>query len=281
MEPLSKNMDFLTKHWDPFQRRHPSAFRLASMDFIPAKKDWVDRTFETCNFSLILRGRGEFHRHHRVWPVQAPCVITQWPGERVTYGPVAGETWSELYLVYNRTFFKRFQGARLVNPEMPVWPVADPASLKVQVAELAALSRHPHPEAIVDRVDRVAERVLLETWLSPQAHTSENAAIHSIARDLRNRLDGSPDMERLVAAHGLSSTTFRRRWSAVIASPPARYLQELRMCEACRLLVETGMRIREIAAAVGFEDEFYFSRRFRRSTGFSPRDYRKTYHLRR
>ena len=282
MEPLSKNMDFLTKHWDPFPRRHPSPFRLASMDYIHAKKERVRRTFETCNFSLILRGRGEFRRQNRVWQVRAPCVITQWPGERLDYGPAPGETWSELYLVYNRAFFKRFQNARLVNPELPVWPIADPASLKVQIAELAGLSRHPRPEAVVDRLDRVAERVILETWLSPQAEaSSEHAAVHAIVRDLRNRLGGSPDLDQLVAAHGLSATTFRRRWAAVVASPPARYLQELRMCEACRLLAETGMRVREVAAAVGFEDEFYFSRRFRLSTGFSPRDYRKTYHLRR
>ena len=38
--------------------------------------------------------------------------------------------------------------------------------------------------------------------------------------------------------------------------------------------------VREIAAAVGFEDELYFSRRFRLEQGRPPSDYRKIYALR-
>ena len=280
MNTASKNMDFLTKHWAPFRRKYPSLFRLVSSDFLPEKSEWVRTRFGTCNFSIILRGEGRFERAGKSWPVQAPCVITQWPGESVAYGPTCG-TWSEWYLVYNRAQFKRFREHHLVDPARPVWPIAHPASLRMHLAEFRLLARSADPAWEVDRVDRIAERAILDTLLPPGAPMEEDSEIRTVAADLRGNLSSKWDFAELAARHGFSTTTFRRRWSEAIGLPPARYLQELRMAEACRLLVETPLRIKAIALSVGFEDEFYFSRRFRIDVGQSPREYRKTYMLRR
>ena len=46
---------------------------------------------------------------------------------------------------------------------------------------------------------------------------------------------------------------------------------------AQRLLAETSMPIGEVAAQSGFQDMFYFSRRFRLESGLSPTQYRKRY----
>lgn len=280
MNPLSKNMDFLTKHWAPFRRRYPALFPLVSSNFIPAKADWVRTRFSTCNFSMILRGEGRFERAGRVWTVQAPCVITQWPGEPVSYGPTGG-TWTEWYLVYDRMWHKRFKERGLIDPAVPVWPIADPASLRVHLGRFAALARSPDPAWIVDRVDRLAEQVILDTWLPPGMPTDQGSEFRGIAALLRDNIAAKWDFENLAREHGFSTTTFRRRWVAAIGAPPAQYLQQLRMAEACRLLVETPLLIKEIAAAVGFEDELYFSRRFRSEVGHAPREYRGIFRLRR
>jgi AraC-like DNA-binding protein len=41
--------------------------------------------------------------------------------------------------------------------------------------------------------------------------------------------------------------------------------------------VETGLPINEISRTVGFEDELYFSRCFRRAMSLSPRAYRQAH----
>jgi len=280
MNALSKNMDFLTKHWAPYRRKYPALFPLVSSDFLPAKTNWLRARFDTCNFSMILRGEGRFERAGKCWPVQAPCVITQWPGEPVAYGPTGG-TWAEWYLVYDRSRLRRFRERGLVDPSKPVWPVADPASLRVHLAEFSALARSSDPEWVVDRADRIAERAILDTWLPPGAPMEDDSEIRAAAAGLRESLSTIWDFDKLAARHGFSTTTFRRRWVEVIGTPPARYLQQLRIAEACRLLVESPLQIKAVAAAAGFEDEFYFSRRFRIEVGQSPREYRNTYRLRR
>ncbi|MHA6480630.1 helix-turn-helix domain-containing protein [Paenibacillus sp. strain BS8-2] len=49
-----------------------------------------------------------------------------------------------------------------------------------------------------------------------------------------------------------------------------QYLNQIRIEAAKRLLMRGGRRLREIALACGFQDEFYFSRRFKQETGVSP-----------
>jgi AraC-like DNA-binding protein len=279
MNDSSKNMDFLTKHWAPYPRRYPGRFPLASSDFIDRKTTRVENRFNTCNFSLILRGEGHFEKNGKVWPVQAPCVITQWPGEMTNYGPEPG-SWTEWYLVYHRGAFKRFHDSGLIDLNKPVWPIADPVALHLHLSEFSALARAADPAWVVDRVDRLAEQAILDTWLAPNAPWKTVDGISIIAASLREGLSTPWNFDEMALKNGYSTTTFRRRWIETFGMPPATYLRQLRMAESCRLLVETSLRIKEIAALTGFEDEFYFSRRFHLEIGQSPRNYRKTYRLR-
>ncbi|KQO18373.1 helix-turn-helix domain-containing protein [Paenibacillus sp. Leaf72] len=48
------------------------------------------------------------------------------------------------------------------------------------------------------------------------------------------------------------------------------YLTDLRINRAKRYLTETDYRLREIAHKVGYSDEFYFSRKFKKEVGVSP-----------
>lgn len=279
MEAASKKLDFLTRHWAPFARHFPASFPLVSADLLSGKDQWVRTTFQTFNFSLILRGNGTYWRKGRSWRVAAPCVITQWPGEPLEYGP--DETWDEMYFVYHKRSLPALRAARLVDPVRPVWPIADPASVGIHLAEFSTLARHADPEAVVDRADRIAERVVFETWSDPPATVADTSPVHGAAAAMRADLASPPHPDEWAARHGFSKTTFRRRWLEAFGVPPARYLRQLRISEARRLVVESTLSIREIAAACGFEDEFYFSRCFRRETGLAPRDYRKTFRLER
>jgi AraC-like DNA-binding protein len=280
-------MDFQTKHWGGFTRRHPGPFQVINAAPAWAKDHWVRTTFQTCNFSFILRGRGEYHRKGRAWPVEAPCVITQWPGERLEYGPVVlpEGTWDEFYVTYAGETRARFAAARLIDPARPIWPIRDVAAVRELVEELRRLSHAAEPEAVADRVDRVCERMILESWLEPvrrEAPVGDAATVQAIAAELRARLaEPALTPEAVAQKHGWSPSTFRRRWGAVMPDSPGRVLQGLRMQAASRLLVETTLPVHEIAARVGFADEYYFSRRFHLEQGMPPRSYRRAYVLRR
>jgi transcriptional regulator GlxA family with amidase domain len=55
------------------------------------------------------------------------------------------------------------------------------------------------------------------------------------------------------------------------------YVQNLRIEEAKRLLETDGMGADDIAAAVGYENQTFFRRLFKRSTGLTPGAYRRMF----
>lgn len=57
----------------------------------------------------------------------------------------------------------------------------------------------------------------------------------------------------------------------------AEYLTQVRLEESEKLLAGTTLSIKEIAAAVGYPDEKYYSRLFKKNTGIKPTEYRKIY----
>jgi two-component system response regulator YesN len=61
-----------------------------------------------------------------------------------------------------------------------------------------------------------------------------------------------------------------------LGKPFTGYVAELRVRNACCKLKTGNQSIQEIAAAVGISDPYYFSKIFRKITGVSPREYRKS-----
>lgn len=82
-------------------------------------------------------------------------------------------------------------------------------------------------------------------------------------------------VERVARAVGLSRAVFARRFEAAAGTTPMRYLARLRMILAARLLRDTDQGLAEIAATVGYDSEFAFSRAFKRHHGVAPGVFRR------
>ena len=62
-----------------------------------------------------------------------------------------------------------------------------------------------------------------------------------------------------------------KRWTGY---PPIDYFIHLRMQQACQLFDSTSLNVKEVAAALGYEDPFYFSRTFKSVIRVAPSEYR-------
>lgn len=56
---------------------------------------------------------------------------------------------------------------------------------------------------------------------------------------------------------------------------PGQYLDDQLILSAQRLLVQTAEDVRHISELLGFSDQFYFSRKFKKACGLTPLQYRK------
>ena len=81
-------------------------------------------------------------------------------------------------------------------------------------------------------------------------------------------------LEDIARAASVSVSECLRCFHAGLGTTPYRYLMDVRLERAARLLVETDLPVATVATRVGFRDASYFARQFRRCTGLSPRQYR-------
>ncbi len=74
---------------------------------------------------------------------------------------------------------------------------------------------------------------------------------------------------------GLSASHFSRLFVNRTGHPPIDYFIQLKIQRACRLLDNSGWMISDVSRETGFDDQFYFSRVFRKVMDMSPAEYRK------
>lgn len=82
-------------------------------------------------------------------------------------------------------------------------------------------------------------------------------------------------IDRLAAIAGLSPKYFVDLFKKTYGVSAFDYLTQVRMNHAKQLMLRTELRMRNIAHKVGYEDEFYFSRKFKKTFGMSPSAYIK------
>lgn len=84
-------------------------------------------------------------------------------------------------------------------------------------------------------------------------------------------------IEEIAKKIGLSEEHFIRLFRDEVRMTPHQYFTRLKVEGASALLMSTDKSVGEISDWFGFENQFHFSRIFRKCTGFSPLQYRKTY----
>lgn len=82
-------------------------------------------------------------------------------------------------------------------------------------------------------------------------------------------------LEALAEAVGLSRTRLAERFRAAMDDTPLAYLRTVRMQAAMRLLSETDKKLDDVAAQVGYQDAFGFSKVFKRTVGIAPKEFRR------
>jgi len=96
-------------------------------------------------------------------------------------------------------------------------------------------------------------------------------AISHLERNIHNEVN----LDELASIAHMSSRSFLRVFRSATGTSPLAWMLGQRINRACMMLRHTDKPVTEIAFDVGFNDSNYFTRQFKKATGFSPREYRK------
>ena len=92
---------------------------------------------------------------------------------------------------------------------------------------------------------------------------------------MQERLEDPPAIAEIARATGLSTRHLEQRFRRALGTTPGAFFRDLRLHEARRLVLETGLAVQEIALCTGFASQASFARAFRARFGRSASGLRR------
>jgi AraC-like DNA-binding protein len=135
-----------------------------------------------------------------------------------------------------------------------------------------ATSKRP----ILDEHDNIIGSYGLTRHLHKQAFALSGVDLVKEPIDfIRNNFQDKFTIEQLADAAHLSVSALERRFKKYLSKTPKQVINEIRLENSRKLLVETNMPIAQVAEETGFTDHSYFSKKFRLFFGELPSVFRE------
>ena len=84
-------------------------------------------------------------------------------------------------------------------------------------------------------------------------------------------------MNAIVQALGVSYSRMRKVFKEYTGHSPHQYYLEMKINKAKELLLTKNSTIKQVAIDLSFENQYYFSRLFKKKTGLSPSQWKSTF----
>ena len=204
---------------------------------------------------LVVSGKGVFEVGGRTYEVVPGDLFFARPSQLIRYTADEVQPWEYSWVGFNGACAHKL-AAQL--------PFTD-----------AAPVHHPQDEAaMVGYLYLFIAALMRETSESrPHSTSSSSQYVLNAIKYIQFNYSHDISIDDVAKSVGVSRSHLYRVFMLNVGKSPIDYLTEYRVNEACKLLRSGTLSIAEVAASVGFLDQFYFSRVFKRAKGVPPSKY--------
>ncbi|MBK6614950.1 helix-turn-helix domain-containing protein [Ottowia sp.] len=147
---------------------------------------------------------------------------------------------------------------------------------------LALVARHAGPEeamrvARINLMDLQAASPLAYASLTHGGHAADPAIERAQRWASQNYACTDAPVAEMARTSGMTERTFKRRFAAATGMAPLEYIHHVRLEEAKHLLESGDTAVEAIAFDVGYSDNSFFTRLFKRKVGMTPARYRQRF----
>lgn len=121
------------------------------------------------------------------------------------------------------------------------------------------------------------EKIILFVFPMQSDNQEQISILRKAIIYMNQHLEDQLTLEEVAGVVGLSPTYFSRLFSNDMKMTYIEYLTKIRIEESKKFLVDSKESISDIALRLGFSDQSYFSKVFKKVEGMTPGKYRKMY----
>lgn len=225
----------------------------------------------------ITSGSGWFEDSHAPRrTVGGGDIFMVFPGVRHAYAPYRDTGWQEYWVGFSGEHARRLRENGVLDPGTPVHHIGLNQEILADYEQIVRFCREQSPGFQV-RLGALVLQLLAHIRSSEMAaHTAhgDSALIEAARSVMQLHLDDGLDVANIAAELGIGYTHLLKIFRMYTGLTPYQYFLQLRIHRAKELLHDPNLSVKEIAARMNFENQYYFSRLFRNKTGFSPSRWR-------
>jgi AraC-like DNA-binding protein len=236
-----------------------------------------ERTLDSFAFIYIVEGGGTIRgRDFKPRKLRAGDLLVLRPGIMHEYNPNPVTGWREIYFVFDGPVFSAWENAGLIDLIYPVVHL-EPVAIWLQrflgvIQTDIERGSVPYFIEVARMFALIADILIMTGGVLPD----QNAIPWFEKACVLLRLPANKKLVpgKMAEALGISYRTFCRQFAQVTGLTPNAYRMQWLIDEACKLMLETDKKDKEIAFELGFEHLTYFYERFKKITGGSPAEFR-------
>ena len=224
----------------------------------------------------VVAGRGTYCVNDTVYTLRAGDVFLAKPSQLITYTADQEDPWEYYWVGSNGACANKLVLQMPFRDDMPVHSCRNPEAIKKAIYNIF-LSRGPEQKNEVMMVGHlylfIAELMQEALELAPHPANSSSQYVLSAIKFIQFNYFHDISIDDIAKSVGVSRSHLYRVFMSNVGQSPIDYLTNYRISEACYLLKNSNLSIAEIAVSVGFFDQFYFSRVFKKNKGVPPSKY--------
>ena len=201
-------------------------------------------------------------------------VIVPATDKPLVYWSDTEDPWSIYWVHFTSDALQAFNRAYHIVPEQgPQYIPHNEKGIRIWEEMYENLSRGYSPENLMNT--NLCLYHLIATFVFSQqqnqnSSSPEKAIIRETIDYMKNNLDKTIRIEDFADLNKYSVSHFSKLFRLTTGMSPIEYFIHLKMQKACQLLYTEDSRVKQIAALLGYDDPYYFSRIFKKYLNTSP-----------
>ena len=132
--------------------------------------------------------------------------------------------------------------------------------------------RNNYEKLLLDNIIREL-LILISTELS--SHQTPNNTLQKILHYINKHYTEPINLTSIAEKFGFSTSYITKLFRNFLGKGTVDYINDLRLTAACEYLISSNHTIGEISNKIGFSNQYYFDRLFKRKYGVTPKEFRK------
>ncbi len=234
-------------------------------------------------YHFIVSGYGTVKNNQTTFQLTSGSGFFVFPNQVVYYQADVSTPWEYMWVAFSGTKATELISKSFLSPQVPIIQHTNPEKIQKLMNAIIFCA---HDRSICSLLQSIGLLIVLLSEVTidnnsklktvyskeiPKTEEYLNKAIHFMKTSYAKDISISMIADRI----GLDKSYFSRIFKERYGITPVVFLQKYRLSIAYYLLQRTNLSIKKISALVGFNDQLYFSKRFKHYYAKTPTEIRE------